>query len=210
MTTAATPVLTHVLSLDPHVPQPDVIQQAAACLARGGLVAFPTETVYGVGALADDANAVARLAAAKGRASEKPFAQLVADDGQAERVAEVGAAVAQQLMRRFWPGPLTLVLPSRAGGTIGLRCPDHPVAQALLAAVGRPLVATSANRSGAADARTAAEVAASLGDAIDLILDAGPARAGQPSTVVEVTGTAGYRILSDGAVSRAALVAALA
>ncbi len=198
---------TSVVAVDPRAVDAGVITQAVACLLDDGLVAFPTETVYGVGARADHPSALARLVAAKGRAPAKPFTVLVADAAAAAILAGVIPPAAQRLMRRYWPGPLTLVLPARDGGTIGLRCPDHPIAQALVRAAGVPIAAPSANRSGGAEPRTAADVLAQLDGAVDLVLDGGPARAGRPSTVVRVVGD-GVEILRDGAIAAARILAA--
>lgn len=206
-----------ILTVNSRAPEARLIEEAAACLRGGGLVAFPTETVYGLGARADAPEAVARLIRVKGRPEGKPFSVLVADADAAQAPAEV-SPIAQQLMQRYWPGPLTLVLPGKTGGMVGLRCPDHPVAQALVRAAGVPIAAPSANQSGGAELRTASEVQAALGGAIDLILDGGPARlpaalaaqagAGRPSTVVEVT-PSGWRVLREGALSVAAITEAL-
>ena len=197
-----------VLTVDPRAIDARLIAQAAACLRDGGLVAFPTETVYGLGARADAPDAMARLISVKGRPPEKPFAILVADAAAAATLTDTSAPATQRLMQRYWPGPLTLVLPSRTGGTIGLRCPDHPVAQALIRAAGVPIAAPSANRSGGAEPRTAAEVRASLSEAIDLILDGGQASEGRASTVVEVI-PSGWRVLRDGAVPVEAIAGTL-
>jgi L-threonylcarbamoyladenylate synthase len=170
------------------------IAHAARVLAAGGLVAFPTETVYGLGADASNGQAVARLYAAKGRPSFNPLIVHVTDTNAAERLARFDAD-AVRLAAAFWPGPLTLVLPktpdcpvadlATAGlDTVAVRMPDHPVARALIAAVGRPLVAPSANRSGHVSPTSAAHVAADLGGSIDLIIDGGPTRVGVESTIV--------------------------
>jgi L-threonylcarbamoyladenylate synthase len=170
------------------------ITEAARILATGGLVAFPTETVYGLAADATNGAAVARLYAAKGRPRFNPLIVHVADRAAAQGLAKFDAA-ASALAAAFWPGPLTLVLPkmddcpvaelATAGlDTIAVRVPDHPVARALIAAAGRPLVAPSANRSGHVSPTTAAHVAADLGGRIDLILDAGPTPVGVESTIV--------------------------
>ena len=216
VTTAVT-----VLTVNPQAIDQRLIAQAAACLRDDGVVAFPTETVYGLGARADHPAAVARLVAVKGRPPEKPFAVLVADVDAAHTLADLSSPSAQRLIQCFWPGPLTLIAPSRAGGlpahgtlprragTIGLRCPAHPIAQALVRAAGVPIAATSANRSGGAEPRTAAEVRAALGSAIDLVLDGGPTREGQPSTVVDLTGVS-WRVVRAGALSVDAITAALA
>jgi L-threonylcarbamoyladenylate synthase len=182
------------------------IAAAAARLRAGGLVAVPTETVYGLAARADDGAAVASIYAAKGRPSFNPLIVHVADTAMAARLAEV-APLAAALMARFWPGALTLVLPRRADApvaslvtaglpTIALRCPAHPVMQALIATVG-PLAAPSANASGRISPTRAEHVAASLADVP--ILDAGPCAAGVESTIIAVEAD-GWRLLRPGAV----------
>lgn len=170
------------------------IGEAAACLARGGLVAFPTETVYGLGADATNGEAVARLYAAKGRPTFNPLIAHVADIAEAEKLAVFDDA-ARLLASAFWPGPLTLVLPRRrdcpvsqlatAGlDTIALRVPDHHVAQDILEAFGKPIVAPSANRSGHVSPTTAGHVLADLRGRIDLIVNGGPTSVGVESTIV--------------------------
>lgn len=171
------------------------VARAATILRRGGLVAFPTETVYGLAADATDDSAVARLYAAKGRPAHNPLIVHIADAGDLAALVETGG-IAERLARRFWPGPLTLVLPRRADGpvtsrasagrpTLAVRVPAHPVARALITATGRPLVAPSANRSGRVSPTRAAHVVAELGGAIDLVLDGGEAAVGVESTVVD-------------------------
>jgi len=190
---------------------PSAIAAAAACLRAGGLVAMPTETVYGLAANATDDRAVASIYAAKGRPSFNPLIAHVAD---ADAAAHEGAFddLARKLATAFWPGPLTIVAPiaptcqvsllARAGlDTLALRCPDHPVAQALIAAAGVPLAAPSANRSGRVSPTTAAHVAADLDGRIDWILDDGPARRGVESTIVACLGGA-PRLLRPGALAR--------
>ena len=185
------------------------IAEAVALLRGGGIVAVPTETVYGLAARADDAAAVARIYAAKGRPSFNPLIVHVSGPEQAAELAEVGP-LAARLMAAFWPGPLTLVLPLRRGAavaglvtagleTIALRCPAHPVMQALIAGAG-PLAAPSANASGRISSTTAAHVAASLGRNAALILDGGPSRAGVESTIVTVS-EADVVLLRPGAVA---------
>ena len=175
---------------------PGARDEAVALLRAGGIVAVPTDTVYGIAADIALPDAIERLFAAKGRAPEKAVAVLLADAAQASSLGLVSPA-AEALAARFWPGGLTLVLPLRsdarlprvlAGGapTIGVRVPDHPAPRALAAALG-PLPTTSANRSGEADARDAREVAERLGDALALVLDGGPVRGGPASTVVDCT-----------------------
>jgi L-threonylcarbamoyladenylate synthase len=195
------------------------IAEAARVLAAGGLVAFPTETVYGLGADATNGAAAARLYAAKSRPSFNPLIVHVGDQAAAQRLAHFDGA-ASALAAAFWPGPLTLVLPkaddcpvadlATAGlDTVAMRVPDHPVARALIAAAGRPLVAPSANRSGHVSPTTAAHVAADLGGRIDLILDAGPTPVGVESTIVACTSGQPV-LLRPGGVARAAIEQVLA
>jgi L-threonylcarbamoyladenylate synthase len=195
------------------------IAEAARVLAAGGLVAFPTETVYGLGADATNGVAVARLYAAKSRPSFNPLIVHVGDPATARRLAHFDAD-ASALADAFWPGPLTLVLPkaddcpvaelATAGlDTVAVRVPDHPVARALIATAGRPLVAPSANRSGHVSPTTAAHVAADLGGRIDLILDAGPTPVGVESTIVACTSGQPV-LLRPGGVARAAIEQLLA
>ncbi len=167
---------------------------AAQCLAAGGLVAFPTETVYGLGADATNGNAVARLYAAKARPSFNPLIAHVAGLAEARRLARFGAT-ATQLAQAFWPGPLTLVLPktpdcavsdlATAGlDSIAVRVPDHPVARELIEAFGKPIVAPSANRSGHVSPTTSAHVLADLRGQIDLVVNGGPTTVGVESTII--------------------------
>ena len=167
---------------------------AARTLAEGGLVAFPTETVYGLGADARNARAVARLFAAKGRPKFNPLIAHVSDLAQARRLARFDPA-AERLVATFWPGPLTLVLPkpsdcpvselATAGlDTIAVRMPDHPIAREILAAFAAPVVAPSANRSGRVSPTAAAHVLADLEGRIDLLVDGGPTPVGIESTIV--------------------------
>lgn len=191
------------------------IAEAARLLRDGKLVAFPTETVYGLGANALDADAVARLFAAKGRPSTNPLIVHISAESQVSQVAATWPAVASKLAAKFWPGPLTLVVPKHpaipdsvtgGGPTVAVRCPAHPVAQALLVAVGLPIAAPSANRSGELSPTTASHVARSLDGRIDLILDGGPCSGGIESTVVDVSGTT-VRLLRPGLISVADLEA---
>ncbi|HEX2093234.1 MAG TPA: L-threonylcarbamoyladenylate synthase [Longimicrobiaceae bacterium] len=187
----------HTLRVDPRRPAPDAIAQAAELLKRGGLVAFPTETVYGLGAHALDPAAVARIFTAKGRPSYNPLIVHLAEAGGAPRLAGTWPEVAERLAATFWPGPLTLVVPRAsvvpdavtAGlPSVALRVPAHPVAHALLREAGIPVAAPSANRSTQISPTTAAHVERSLGDRVDLILDGGPTPVGIESTVVSLTG----------------------
>lgn len=186
------------------------IDHAACVLRSGGLVAFPTETVYGLGADATNEAAVRRVFAAKGRPATNPLIVHVADVETAKRYTTHWSDAAQALAAAWWPGPLTLVLPKTADipdvvtagrGTVGLRSPDHPVAIELLRAFGGPVAAPSANRSNRVSPTTARHVRDELGDAVDLVLDGGPCAVGIESTVLDLSGDR-PRILRPGAVTR--------
>ena len=194
---------------------PANLSVAASTIREGGLVAFPTETVYGLGANALDAEAVARIYEAKGRPATNPVIVHVASAEAADDVAEVND-LARRLMAAFWPGPLTLVLPKRAnvpdivtagGPTVAVRQPRHPIAQGLLDAAGVPFAAPSANRSEAISPTRAEHVLSSLGDAI-LILDGGPTEVGLESTVLDVT-VDPPRVLRPGMVAAAQIATVL-
>lgn len=189
---------TRVWPVDAARPDPAAIEAAAACLCNGGLVAFPTETVYGLGVDALNVEAVRRLFAAKGRPATDPLIVHLLGVAQLESVARSVPLLAWQLAEAFWPGPLTLVLPRRpevplevtAGKeTVAVRAPNHPVAQALLAAARTPIAAPSANRFSRPSPTTAQHVLDDLNGLIDGVLDAGPATIGLESTIVDVTRT---------------------
>jgi L-threonylcarbamoyladenylate synthase len=189
-------VNTERLTIDPHSPDPDIIERAADVLRRGGLVAFPTETVYGLGANALDADAVGRIFTAKGRPSNNPLIVHVADAAQVAQLTSSRPDPFAPLAAAFWPGPLTLVLPKSeivpdivtAGGpTVAVRMPAHPVALALLRETKLPLAAPSANLSSELSPTSADHVLRGLAGRIDLILDAGPTTAGIESTVLDLT-----------------------
>jgi L-threonylcarbamoyladenylate synthase len=193
------------------------VAEAARVLAAGGLVAFPTETVYGLGADATNGQAVARLYEAKGRPSFNPLIAHVADTASAHEIAGFDADAAL-LAATFWPGPLTLVLPQAPGcavaalataglDTIGVRVPNHAVAQQILATLGRPVVAPSANRSGHVSPTTAAHVLADLAGRIDLIVDGSATPVGVESTIVGCLGAT--VLLRPGGVPREAIERAL-
>ena len=194
------------------------IADAVRVLRDGGLVAFPTETVYGLGANARDPNAVARIFEAKGRPAAHPLIVHLAETELAMAWAGRWPDEAALLAAHFWPGPLTLVLPRAdhvldeiTGGqsTVALRVPDHPIALELLAAFGDGVAAPSANRFGSVSPTTAAHVALELGDTVDLILDGGACRVGVESTIVDLASHS-PRILRPGGVSREALEEVLA
>jgi L-threonylcarbamoyladenylate synthase len=200
-------IRTRVLAVDAVAPSPTVLAEAAAALEAGGIVAFPTETFYGLGVAALDAAAVRRLFALKGRPDARPMLVLVDDPRRIDAFAMLTAA-ARELIGRHWPGALTLVLPARAvvpgaltaeTGTIGVRQPAHAVARALAAALGGPVTAPSANRTGETPPTTAAEVLRVFDGQVDVVLDAGPTPGGLPSTVLDVT-VDPPRVLREGAV----------
>jgi L-threonylcarbamoyladenylate synthase len=186
------------------------IEAAARWLGQGGLVAFPTETVYGLGADARNGEAVARLYAAKGRPVFNPLIAHVADADAARRLGRFDAA-AEKLAAAFWPGPLTLVLPKRPDSavadlalagldSVAVRVPAHPVAHALLESFGGPVVAPSANRSGHVSPTSAAHVLADLRGRIDMVLDGGPCTVGVESTIIACLGEP--TLLRPGGVAR--------
>ncbi|HKQ46719.1 MAG TPA: L-threonylcarbamoyladenylate synthase [Phycisphaerae bacterium] len=193
------------------------IQRAAEALAAGALVAFPTETVYGLAANAANAKSVERLREVKGRAAQQPFTVHIGRREDSAKFVPQLSPLAQRFIRKGWPGPLTLVLPVDdpskapvhptlsapgreavyADGTVGLRFPDHPIAVALLTAIDAPIIASSANRAGQDPPHDADAVRSALGDDIDLLLDAGQSRYKKGSTIVAVDGS-GYRLLREG------------
>lgn len=205
----------NVLLVDARAPAPATIAQAASILQSGGLVAFPTETVYGLGANALDPAAVARVFAAKGRPAGNPIIVHVADIQDAKALVSAWSPLAQTLAEQFWPGPLTLVLPRQAhvpdivtacGPTVALRIPAHPVALALLRACRLPLAAPSANRSTELSPTLPEHVLNGLAGRIALLLDAGPTTGGLESTVLDLT-TKPPRLLRPGLVTIAELEA---
>jgi ribose 5-phosphate isomerase B len=180
---------------------------ALSALRRGEVIAFPTETVYGVGMLAQGAEGVQPLRELKGRGEDKPF-QLLA--GNAKAVENLGlqlSARAEILVRRFWPGALTLVLSDGEGGTVGLRVPDHPWLLEMLRQLDMPLTATSANPAGCPPAKSAREAYEYFEGRLNLVIDGGEAREKQASTVVDVSG-GGIVILREGAIVKTEILAA--
>ena len=172
------------------------VERAVRILRAGGLVAIPTETVYGLAAVATDADAVGRIFAAKGRHATNPLIVHVADEAMARGLAASWPATAARLTAALWPGPLTVVVPrgpripdvvTAGGDTVALRCPGHPLTRLLLETLDEPLAAPSANRSLSVSPTTATHVLDSLGNRVDLILDAGPCTHGIESTVVDCT-----------------------
>ena len=205
----------------PEIRAPDAtgIAAAAAALRGGGLVALPTETVYGLAARADSSDAVASIYRAKGRPDFNPLIVHVPSLAAARDFA-IFDERAERLAAAFWPGALTLVLPLREGAriapavtaglpTIALRCPAHPVMRAVLEATGLPLAAPSANRSGGVSPTEAAHVADSLGNAVPLVLDGGACSAGLESTIVALRGNGSWQVLRPGPIEEARISAIL-
>jgi L-threonylcarbamoyladenylate synthase len=200
---------TELIHVDPTSPEPGIITHAANLIRQGRLVAFPTETVYGLGANALDSAAVRRIFEAKGRPASNPVIVHVADPLQIGNVAAEWPETAAQLAAKFWPGPITIVVPRKpgvpdevtaGGSTVALRCPNHPVARELILASGVPIAAPSANRSTELSPTCAEHVLKGLGGRIDLILDGGPCHSGIESTVVDATGSV-VRLLRPGLVT---------
>jgi len=184
------------IAITAEAPAAPAVAAAADVLRRGGLVAFPTETFYGLGADATNPAAVARIFEAKGRPPDKPLLVLVDSVEMVATVAREVSPAARRLMARYWPGPLTLVLRARpelpaaltaGSGTVGVRLSGHPVARALVRAARVPVTAPSANPHGGPSPCTADEVVAGLGRRVDLVLDGGPTPGGPASTVLDLT-----------------------
>jgi L-threonylcarbamoyladenylate synthase len=198
--------MARILSVD----EDEALSEAVKVLQSGGLVAYPSDTVYGLGAAASDARAVERVFAVKGRDAEKALSLLLADTADLGLVCADVPFLARVFAQRYWPGPLTLVLRrSRGfegiavggGDTVAVRVPDHPFLREVIRALGEPITGTSANRSGRPACRSAEEVERELGGAVDLIIDGGPSGEGQESTVVSLAGTIPV-VLREGAIPR--------
>jgi len=208
---------TEIIKVDAQAGDTDAVRRAADILTRGGLVAFPTETVYGVAARVDDPVAVDGLRRVKSRGANQAFTVHIGSPGDAARFAPGITGLAGRFIRKAWPGPLTLIVqvndPSSApvmadlngraaaamyfGGTIGLRCPDDAIAEALLSAVEAPVIAASANQSGHELPLSGEDVLKELDGQIDLLVDAGRTRYSKPSTIVRVTGRS-YKLIREG------------
>ncbi len=203
-------MMTELLQVSKWNPEPEIISRAAEVIRSGGLAAFPTETVYGLGADALNPEAVGKIYAAKGRPSDNPLILHISSIEQAASLVQTNAA-AERLMRIFWPGPLTLVLPAREniplrtrGGldTAAVRMPDNPIALALIAASGTPIAAPSANISGRPSPTDALTVYHDMNGRIDIILDGGSVDVGIESTVIDVTDPQKILMLRPGGMSR--------
>ncbi len=189
-----------VVRIDAENPDKSVLKKAAAVIGRGGLVAFPTETVYGLGADYLNKKAIDRLYEVKNRPKEKPFTVHISDLGQLAKLSCEMDVLSKELMERFWPGPLTLILKTKSGGKIGVRMPKNKIALEFISACGNAIAAPSANLSGNEPPRRAEDVLKDLEGTVELVLDGGETELGIESTVVDAS-IVPYRILRKGAIS---------
>ena len=187
-----------------------LLEEAGRIIRDGGIVVFPTETVYGIGANGLDPDCCRSIYEAKGRPSDNPLILTVPDQAGAKKIAASVSPTAQKLLDTFWPGPLTIIFPRKAcvpdaatGGldTVAVRCPDHAIAHAFLQAAGVPVAAPSANLSGRPSPTTAEEVAHDMNGRVDMIIDGGPCHIGVESTIVECNDDGGVTILRPGGVT---------
>lgn len=185
-----------IFKIDPENPDEQALLAAAEAVLRGGVIAFPTDTLYGLGCSLFDVSAVEMVARLKRRDPSLAVISLIPEPRQAQGLALDVTAAAERLIRKYWPGPLSLIfraapiVPQRvrgAGGTVALRCPRHTLSQRLLDHIGGPVVASSANLSGQPPAETAEQVVRIFGNQLDLVIDGGPRRGGLPSTLVDVS-----------------------
>jgi L-threonylcarbamoyladenylate synthase len=206
----------NIRPIDPQHPRADLIDAAVRILENGGVIAFPTGSLYGLGADALNAGAVERVFTIKRRQLDKPLLILVPDRAVVFDLAAEVPLAAERIMDRFWPGRVTIVFTALSGlpanltagsGKIGIRLPGHPVAKALVAAFGRPITGTSANLSGQGGCHHIDELNAMLIEQLDLVLDAGLLKEGIGSTVVDITGTEPF-VIREGSVSKQAILAA--
>jgi L-threonylcarbamoyladenylate synthase len=200
--------MTRIVKINPENPEPEKIDEAVAILKSGGVIAFPTETFYGLGADARDEAAVEKIFGIKGRDFKNPILVVIGDTRHLETFAGTISEEARRLMDRFWPGPLTIVFtaspavsPKLTAGTgkIGIRLTSHPVAMEISRRLGGPLTATSANFSGAPECSSAAEVISQLEGKIDGVIDGGQTPGGKGSTIVDLAVTPG-KILREGVI----------
>ncbi len=197
------------MKLNPVKPQSGMIKIAASVLRNGGLVAFPTETVYGLGANLLNKEAVGKIYRIKKRPKNKPLTVHIADIKTVKKMVGKIPSGAKRLAERFWPGPLTLVLKDKRGRKTGFRMPDNRIAFLLIKKAGVPIVAPSANIFGNRPPKSAKEVLRDLDGKIDMVLDGGKTRVGIESTVVDMSGK-NFKVLREGAISKAQIQEALA
>ncbi|MDP2921997.1 MAG: L-threonylcarbamoyladenylate synthase [Candidatus Omnitrophota bacterium] len=190
---------TRVIKLNPNVPEQNLIDEAAVVLKNGGLVVFPTETVYGIAANSLKPETIDRLYAIKQRPKDKPFSVHIADFASLKDLGITLSSDAERVAKRFWPGPLTIVAFNNKGEKIGLRMPDNRIAYLLIKKAGVPVVAPSANLSGAKPPVSAEEALQGMDGLVDMVLDGGRVRIGIESTVMDVTGKP-FKILRQGAI----------
>ncbi len=199
---------TLLITVDPDKPNEDVIAYAAGIVRNGGIVAFPTETVYGLAANVFNKKAVERLYSIKSRPRAKPFTVHIADTSAIEKMGCRISKKAARLIKKFWPGPLTIILKSRDGRKVGFRMPANTTALRLISAAGVPVIAPSANLSGKTPPVSAREALKDMDGKIDMVLDAGRTKIGVESTVIDITASACV-ILREGAISSKLLLKAL-
>lgn len=193
-----------ILKVDPNRPEEKAIDIAAEVLRNGGLVAFPTETVYGLGANLLNEKAIKRLYEVKRRPKDKPLTIHISNIDMLKKMVSDISLIAQKLIDEFWPGPLTIILNSKGNKKIGFRMPANPIALSLIRQTGVPIVAPSANISGNKPPKNVKEVLEDLKDSIDMILDGGATRVGIESTVVDTT-IFPCKMLREGAITKARL-----
>ncbi len=206
-----------IIAINPDHPEQELIDRAVTILKEGGVIAYPTETYYGLGADAANEAAIEKIFTIKGRPSHNPVALIAAREEDIwPLVAEIPPA-ARRLMKAFWPGPLTMIFPASCrvsprltagSGTVGVRISSHPIATALAKILGRPITATSANLSGKEECRTAREVLKQLGKGLDALIDGGQTRGQSGTTILDMT-TETPSILREGAVPAARLHAVI-
>lgn len=210
-------MVTEVIRVDADAPTDEALARAVELLRRGGLLAYPTDTFYALGAVAKNPEAIARVFAAKQRSRESALTLIVHHEDALAGLVTAVPPLARHLMTAFWPGPLTILLPAARGvahvadpttGTVGVRVPAHAIARHLARLAGA-LVATSANRSGRSSPATAPEVLAQFGGVIEGVVDGGPTPGGAASTIVSLAGGGSVAIVRDGAVSRDAIARAV-
>ena len=208
---------TDVLYINPDAPEKKKIREASSVIRRGGLVAFPTDTVYGLGVDAFNEEAISQVYRAKKRERKKPLSILISKEEELDGLVTEIPESAKVLMKKFWPGPLTLILPASNkmskiltanSGTVGVRVPDNKIAVALIRESRVPITCPSANISGHPSPRSCEDVLKELGGKIDLVIDGGPSNSGLPSTVVDLTGGS-LNILREGKISKTTLEAIL-
>jgi len=203
-----------VLKVDPHNPQVEVVEKAVKILRLGGIIVYPTETLYGLGASIMDMESIERLFEIKGRRSDKPVSIAFRDVNQAEKYA-VFNGTARKLAELLLPGPVTMILPSRinlgemfGGDRLAVRIPSGKVVQAILEGTRFPITATSANSSGGADPVSVRNVIEQIGEGVDLVLDAGDCEYAKPSSIVDLTGEQPV-VLREGAIPKSRIVSFL-